>query len=103
MLDDAGVAGLAVTALTARAGIDPAHAAARADALVQAKLAVRAGDVLVAANVYARLEDAIVATLAEHHKQQPLSEGIPREELREQLFARGHAAVFDRALERLAA
>ncbi len=32
-----------------------------------------------------------------------MSEGIPREELREQLFARGHAAVFDRALSDLAA
>ena len=103
MLEDAGAAGLPVTALTSRAGIDPSDAAARADALVHAKQALRAGDVLIAANVYARLEDAIVATLTEHHKRQPLSEGIPREELREQLFARGHVAVFDRALERLAA
>src|SRR5258706_3005767 len=103
MLDDAGAAALAVTALTTRAGIDPADAAACVAALVQAKQAVHAGDVLVAASVYARLEDAVVATLTEHHKRQPLSEGIPREALREQLFARGHVAVFDRALERLAA
>jgi selenocysteine-specific elongation factor len=103
MLDDAGAAGLPVSALTSRAGIDSADVAARADALVQANAAVRAGDVLVAANIYARLEEAIVATLTEHHKRQPLSEGIPREELREHLFARGHVAVFDRALERLAA
>ena len=103
MLDDRGAAGLAMTALTSRAGIDPADAVARAEALVQAKQAVRAGDVLIAANVYARLEDAIVAALTDHHKRQPLSEGIPREELRDQLFARGNAAVFDRALERLAA
>jgi selenocysteine-specific elongation factor len=32
-----------------------------------------------------------------------LSEGMPREELRTQLFRRGHVAVFDRALEDLSA
>jgi selenocysteine-specific elongation factor len=103
MLDDAGASGLPVTALTSRAGIDPADVAARADALVGEKVAVRAGDVLIAAGIYARLEDSIVATLTAHHTQQPLSEGIPREELREHLFGRGNVAVFDRALEQLAA
>jgi selenocysteine-specific elongation factor len=103
MLEDAGAAGLPLAALTARAAIDPARVAAFAAALVAAKHATRAGDVLVAAAIYARLEDAIVATLTEHHRRQPLSEGIPREELREQLFARGSAVVFDAALERLAA
>ena len=34
---------------------------------------------------------------------QPLSEGVPREELREQLAKRGHPAVFDAALAALAA
>jgi hypothetical protein len=38
-------------------------------------------------------EDAIGRTLIAHHKSHPLSEGIPREELREQLFARGHGSV----------
>jgi selenocysteine-specific elongation factor len=98
MLDDAGGGGLSVAAMTSRAGVDPRDVDARANALVAAKLAVRADDVLVAHPIYARLKDAIVTTLTAHHKGQPLSEGMPREELREQVFGRGHAAVFDRAL-----
>ena len=103
LVEDARAAGLTLAALTSRAGVDPADVAARVAALVDAKRAVRAGDRLVAVEVYAALEDAIVSTLTEHHRKQPLSEGIPREELREQVFARGAAAVFDRALDQLAA
>src|SRR4051794_28047894 len=102
MLDDAGAAGLSLSALISRAGVDPARVATQAEALVAARQAVRAADVLVSAAIDARLKDAIVATLTAHHKKQPLSAGMPREELREHLFARGHAAVFDRALADLA-
>jgi selenocysteine-specific elongation factor len=103
MVDDAGAAGLSFAAMTSRAGIDPRHVEARANALAGAKRAVRAGDVLVSASIYTQLKDGIVKALTAHHKGQPLSAGVPREELREQLFARGHAAVFDRALVDLAA
>jgi selenocysteine-specific elongation factor len=75
---------------------------ARADALVAAHEAVRAADVLVAASLYGRLKEGIVATLTEHHRAQPLSEGMPREELRDHLLARGHVALFDLALTELA-
>jgi selenocysteine-specific elongation factor len=103
MVEDAGPAGLSLAAMTSRAGVDPRHVGARADALVGAKHAVRAGDVLVSDAVYTRLKDGIVKTLTAHHKSQPLSEGLPREELREHLFARGHADVFARALGDLSA
>jgi len=103
MVNDAGVAGLSLAAMTSRAGIDPRHVDARVAALVGAAQAVRAGDVLVSATIYTQLKDGIVKALTAHHKAQPLSEGVPREELREQLFARGHAAVFDRALADLSA
>ena len=102
MVDDAGPVGLSFAAMTSRAGVDPRDVDARAAALVGAKQAVRAGDLLVSDAVYTRLKDGIVRTLTAHHKSQPLSEGMPREELREHLFARGHAAVFDRALGDLA-
>ena len=65
--------------------------------------AIAAGDVLVAPPVVATLKKNIGTALTEHHRAQPLSEGIPRETLREQLFSRGHAAVFDRALAELSA
>ncbi len=102
MLEDTGGAGLPIAALTSRAGIDPVDVDARIAALVAAKEAVRAGQILVAAGIYERLGASILAALTEHHKREPLSEGIPREELRDQLFPRGAAAVFDRALDDLA-
>jgi selenocysteine-specific elongation factor len=103
MVEDSGPGGLSLAAMTSRAGVDPTRVDAQADVLVGAKLAVRAGDVLVSDALYTRLKDGIVKTLMAHHKAKPLSEGMPREELREHLFARGHAAVFDRALAELSA
>jgi len=102
MIEDAGIHALQRTALTTRIGIAPQDAAARVDDLVADGLAVAAGDVLVAPNVLAGLSNAVLDVLASHHRSQPLSEGIPREELRERLFSRGHPDAFQRALADLA-
>ena len=103
MIEDAGIKALPRAALTTRAGISPRDVAARIDRLVAADRAVVADDVLVAPRVLRALSEAVLTALAEHHRALPLSEGIPREELRERLFGRGHRAVFDRALTDLAA
>jgi selenocysteine-specific elongation factor len=103
MVADAGKAGLPVTALVSRVGIDPRHVDAHVQALVADHRAVRAGDTLVTPGVFDALKASIVAMLTEHHRKQPLSDGVPREEARERLFGRGHPAVFERALEELAA
>ena len=103
MIVDVGQAALPLAALVSRVGVDPRSLEARAGALVAAGQAVRAADVLVSPAIYGRLKEAIAATLTAHHRTQPLSEGIPREELREQLFGHGHAAVFERALADLGA
>jgi selenocysteine-specific elongation factor len=65
--------------------------------------AVHAGHVLVTPAIVAALRQKIVTVLGDHHRAQQLSEGVPREELREHLFGRGHADVFERALADLAA
>jgi selenocysteine-specific elongation factor len=49
------------------------------------------------------LAERVKAELAAHHAAEPLSDGIPREEMRGKLFRRAHAAVFDHVIERLAA
>jgi len=103
MIEDAGPGGLPLAALTSRAGVDPRNVNARADSLVAAGHAVLAADVLVASRIVTHLKDAIVAALTQHHRTQPLSEGAPREELREQLAAHAHPAVFDGVLVDLAA
>jgi selenocysteine-specific elongation factor len=110
MIDDAGAVGLPVRALATRAGIDPRGIDARIASLAAEGIAERAGDRLVAPAVLARTREAIVGTLTELHRVAPLSEGMPRDELRERALAgvprrRGAAArpgnaapVFDRAL-----
>jgi selenocysteine-specific elongation factor len=98
MIDVAGAAGLPIGALTSRAGVDPREREAQVASLVAAGHAVRAADMLVAPRILGDLTGAIVAALAEHHRAEPLSDGVPREALRERVFRRGHAAVFDRAL-----
>src|SRR6185436_1481124 len=103
MIDDAGLAGFPISALVSRVGTAPGRAQGLADALVKEAHAVAAGDVLVSAAKFGALKDGIVKALTGHHRAQPLSEGIPREELRDQLAKRGHHAVFDAALAALAA
>jgi selenocysteine-specific elongation factor len=103
MLDDAGAAGVPLAALVSRAAVDPSALDAQADWLVGANQAIRAGEVLVAAAAFARLSDAVVKAVTAHHRAQPLSDGMPREELRDQAAARAHPAVFDRVLADLAA
>ena len=103
MIADAGQSALALRLMVSRVGIDPRALEARIDALAASGQAMRAGDTLVSPAIVARLKEAIVAALTAHHRSQPLSEGIPREELREHLFGHGHPAVFERALADLGA
>jgi selenocysteine-specific elongation factor len=100
---DAGPAGVPVAALVTRVGVDPSALDARIRDLTARGAATRADDVLLAPAVLAGLEASILAALADHHRDQVLSDGVPREELRTRLFRRGHPAIFERALAELAA
>ncbi|MGH9348544.1 MAG: SelB C-terminal domain-containing protein, partial [Vicinamibacterales bacterium] len=53
------------------------------------------GHVLVAPVRLAAVTQALVAVLADHHRRNPLVEGMPREEARERLFGRAPQPVFD--------
>jgi selenocysteine-specific elongation factor len=102
-VEERGAAGLPRTALVARAGLTPSQAAALARRLVGAARVLDAGPVLVAPKVVKDLSDRLAATLTAHHQSQPLSEGIPREEIRERLFGRAHSALFDHVVQDLVA
>ena len=103
MIEDAGAPGLPLAALVSRAGIEPPDVLSRVEALIERGAAVRVGHLLVARAVVERLHASIVDALTEHHRSQPLSEGLAREEARVRLFGRGHPAVFERVLDDLIA
>ena len=97
MIEDAGPAGLPLAALMSRAGVDPASVERR----VRTRSSARPGGprrrrARVRRRVFAQLKDAIVRTLTEHHRAQPLSEGVPREEAARAAVRRaGTRAVFE--------
>jgi selenocysteine-specific elongation factor len=103
MVVDAGPVGLSDAALTSRAGVPPERVATTTEHLVSQGLAVRAGDRLVTPAVVSTLAARLVALVDEFHRANPLTDGIPREEARERLFARAHPMVFELVVSQLAA
>jgi selenocysteine-specific elongation factor len=61
-------------------------------------LFVEAEGVFVAREVFERLTGAAVAEVEEFHRREPLQRGLPRETLRERVFARAPTEVFRAAL-----
>ena len=102
-VDERGPAGLRVSELVSRAGLAAADAQAVERRLIGAGSASRVGPVLVSPALLQDLAARLVATLAAHHKAEPLSEGMPREEARERLFRNAAAPVFDEVVATLAA
>ena len=93
--------GLPAAALTSRLGIAPPAIDAVVTRLVDEGVATLVGERLVAPGVLTDLEARLVEALAAHHRAEPLSEGLPREELRARVFARAHAEIFEAVVERL--
>jgi selenocysteine-specific elongation factor len=98
MIRAAAKKGLPVAALVSRVGLGRAAVPQCVDELVRGGHAVAVGDLLVAPAVVEDLEKKIVETLSAHHRAEPLSPGVPREQVRDQLFARGHPSIFDHAV-----
>ena len=103
LIEETGAEGLPIAALASRGGIPADAVDATAARLIAHGHAVSAGTVLIAPARVASLEQALLTALAEHHKKNPLVEGIPREEARERLFARAPQAVFELVLANLVA
>jgi selenocysteine-specific elongation factor len=68
---------------------------------VRAGSAVKAGAVLLTPAAVDALAGGVLKRLADHHRAEPLSEGMPREEVRERIFARAGEGVFDEVMARL--
>ena len=102
-VEERRASGLAIDALSRRGGLTTPETRAVADALAEAGKVLVAGDELFDAVLVQALETRLVAAVADHHKTQPLSEGLPREEARERIFGLAPATLFDAVLKRLAA
>jgi selenocysteine-specific elongation factor len=101
MLGERGASGLRRDELVGRAGLSAAQADHAVARLVRAGQVVVAGETLVATSVVAELEGSLASALAEHHREAPQSEGLPRQEARERLFAHAPLEVFETVLGRL--
>jgi selenocysteine-specific elongation factor len=101
LVAEAGAAGFGTASLVSRAGFDPGAVDEAIGRLVRAGSAVRAGAVLLTPAAIDRLASGVLNRLADHHRAEPLSEGMPREEVRERIFARAGEGVFDAVIARL--
>jgi selenocysteine-specific elongation factor len=96
MIDAAGLAGMASSSMIARAGVAPGRLAAVTQSLA-ARGIIAAGDRLVAGRHLQAATERLLTLVAAFHKANRMSEGLPREEAREKLFAA--PAVFEKVLE----
>jgi selenocysteine-specific elongation factor len=94
-------AGLSKAALSSRAGLTAASAAALAAAVVSSGRVIIVGDDLFDAKLVQALERRLVDAITEHHRANPLAEGLPREEARARIFALASPALFDRVVQHL--
>ncbi len=101
MIDEAGVAGLPVAQLTSRAGVAWDERQAIVSQLAHGKLAVEIGALLVSAARVSASEEAVVSAVTRYHASHPLEDGMPREEVRERLFARASPQVFEHVMRTL--
>jgi selenocysteine-specific elongation factor len=101
LVAEAGVAGFGTASLVSRAGFDPGSVDEAVGRLVHAGSVVRAGAMLLTPAAVDALTSSVLKRLTDHHRAEPLSEGVPREEVRERIFARAGEGVFDEVMARL--
>jgi selenocysteine-specific elongation factor len=98
-VEDAGADGVTIKGLAARAGAQSTAGRLALDDLQARSDVWRVGDRLLSARWRTVLADAVTSALGAHHDAQPLSEGLPREEVRERVLVAAHpevaSAVFD--------
>jgi selenocysteine-specific elongation factor len=94
-------AGLSIDALARRAGLTAEDARTMANALATAGAVRVVSGQLFAAPVVRALEEKLIAAATDHHRAQPMSEGLPREEARDRVFRLAAPALFDAVLQRL--
>ena len=100
MIGAGGLAGLPVASVTSRAGVPPSDVPGALERLRSAGV-VRVGDRLVDGRVLGQASTDLVALVAAAHTANAMSDGVPREEARERLFARVDPSIFTAVVEGL--
>jgi selenocysteine-specific elongation factor len=101
LLREAGVLGVETLRLASRLGLDLPAAQALVAEMSRAGAARDLGTVVVSTDVLDQLARSVMGEVEAHHRAQPLSAGVPREELRTRLFSRAPDAVFATVLDQL--
>jgi selenocysteine-specific elongation factor len=102
-IEEAGAAGLALGELLARAGAATSSGRAAVDRLRGSPDIWVVGDRVLMAAWATTLGNRVVAAADAHHQAQPLSGGVPREELRERVLGDAHPAVAAAVIDALIA
>jgi selenocysteine-specific elongation factor len=102
-VEDPAARGVTVRELAARGGAQSSAGRLAIDRLQARPDVWRVGDRLLSASWRAALAEEVTTALAAHHDAQPLSDGLPREEVRERVLARAHPEVATAVLDLLEA
>ena len=100
MVEVAGLIGVPVSSLVSRAGMKPRLLPATIKTLTSRGLVV-AGDRVVSAAALSRAGGLLIKLVTAFHRANPLSEGLPREEARERVFAKASPAIFEQVVQQL--
>ena len=98
MIDEAGLAGFPLAELGGRAGVRQDQQEALIARLEESARATRLTGYLLSSSRLASVRDGVVAVVKDYHARHPLDGGVPREELRERLFAEAPGVVFEHVL-----
>ena len=100
-VEERRASGIARGKLASRAGLVDSVLKTTVAALVADGRIVVAGDELFDLSVVRALEQRLVDAVAEHHRVNPLAEGLSREEARARFFSLASPALFDDVVRRL--
>jgi selenocysteine-specific elongation factor len=101
VIDQAGIAGIATASLVWRFGVPPSRLAATLQKLVATGGVVAVSDRIVAKPSLIKGQDVLLAMVTQSHNDNPMSDGLAREEARGKAFARVSPAIFEHVVDDL--
>lgn len=101
LLEDAVRSGLSFAVLQARTALRKDILTAAIDTNIASGSIIEAGGRYVSSNEFESLSRSVEAAIEDFHRREPLAKGMPREALREKLFAFLPSEVFQSVIESL--